>query len=44
MGAHRDLVAALAERYRLPAIYSFRFYAESGSLTSYGSIPHDAYR
>jgi putative ABC transport system substrate-binding protein len=44
MGAHRDLVAALAERYRLPAIYGFRFYAESGGLISYGSIPHDAYR
>ena len=48
MGAHRDLVAALAERYRLPAIYGFRFYAESGGLISYGSVygsvPPDAYR
>ena len=44
MDAHRDLVIALAERYRLPAIYSFRNYAESGGLVSYGNVPHEAYR
>ncbi len=32
----RDLIIALAARYRLPAIYSFGFYAESGGLMSYG--------
>jgi putative ABC transport system substrate-binding protein len=32
----RDLIIALAARHRLPAIYSFGFYAESGGLTSYG--------
>ena len=32
----RDLIIALAARLRLPAIYSFGFYAESGGLTSYG--------
>ena len=32
----RDLIIALAARLRLPAIYSFGFYAESGGLMSYG--------
>ena len=44
MLAHRDLIIALAERYRLPAIYPFRHYAEAGGLVSYGSVPPDAYR
>ena len=32
----RDLIITLAARLRLPAIYSFGFYAESGGLLSYG--------
>ena len=32
----RDLIVDLAARFRLPAIYSFGFYAESGGLVSYG--------
>jgi putative ABC transport system substrate-binding protein len=32
----RDLVIALAERFRLPAIYSYRFFIKSGGLASYG--------
>jgi putative ABC transport system substrate-binding protein len=44
MQAHRDLIIAPAERYRLPAIYPFRYYAEGGGLISYGSVPPDAYR
>ena len=32
----RELIIALAARLRLPAIYSFGFYAESGGLMSYG--------
>ncbi len=32
----RDLIIATAARLGLPAIYSFRFYAESGGLVSYG--------
>jgi putative ABC transport system substrate-binding protein len=42
--AHRRLIIALSERYRLPAIYSSRFFAEGGGLLSYGNVPHDAYR
>jgi putative ABC transport system substrate-binding protein len=33
---HRDLISALAARYRLPALYPFRFYAVAGGLASYG--------
>ena len=32
----RDLIIALAERWRLPAIYSYRFNVKSGGLISYG--------
>src|SRR6516162_6723171 len=33
---HRDLIIALAARYRLPAAYPFRFFAADGGLISYG--------
>jgi putative tryptophan/tyrosine transport system substrate-binding protein len=32
----RDLIIALAEQWRLPAIYSYRFNVKSGGLVSYG--------
>ena len=41
---HRELVAALAMRHRLPAVYPYRFYTESGGLLSYGVDPVDIYR
>ena len=41
---HRDLTIALAARYRLPAIYPYRFYPESGGLMSYGVDLSDMYR
>jgi putative ABC transport system substrate-binding protein len=34
--AHYQLVVALAERYRVPTVYSYRFMAERGGLISYG--------
>ena len=34
---HRDLIIALAARFRLPAIYPFRVMATSGGLMSYGA-------
>jgi putative ABC transport system substrate-binding protein len=33
---NRDLIIALAARYRVPAIYFFRSFADSGGLISYG--------
>jgi putative tryptophan/tyrosine transport system substrate-binding protein len=37
--SHRAGIAVLAARYRIPAIYSFRFFAEAGGLMSYGVNP-----
>ena len=42
--AHRDVVAKLAARYRLPAIYPFPFFVRSGGLISYGPNITDLYR
>jgi putative tryptophan/tyrosine transport system substrate-binding protein len=42
--AHRAEVASLAARYRLPAVYPFRFYAELGGLLSYGVDMTDNFR
>ncbi len=44
INAHRELIVALAERYRLPAVYPFRFFASSGGLLSYGVDVVDMYR
>jgi hypothetical protein len=33
---HRELIVSLAARHKLPAVYAFRFYANSGGLMSYG--------
>jgi putative ABC transport system substrate-binding protein len=33
---NRDLIIALAARYRLPAMYPFRFFVADGGLVSYG--------
>ena len=34
----------LAARYRLPAVYPWRFFAELGGLLSYGSEQRDMFR
>jgi len=41
---HRHLIAMLAARHRLPAVYSFRYFATTGGLLSYGPDPIDMYR
>ena len=41
---HRELIIALANRHRLPAIYPFRFYATDGGLISYGPDSIDPHR
>ena len=43
-GFHRDLFIRLASRYKLPAVYPFRYYAKDGGLVSYGPDTHDPIR
>jgi putative ABC transport system substrate-binding protein len=42
--AHRDLVVALAARYRLPAVYAWREFVTAGGLMSYGIDWVDQFR
>ena len=42
--AHRDLIIALAARYRLPAGYALRVFAVNGGLFSYGVDAKDLFR
>ena len=41
---HRQLIVALAEQHRLPAVYPFRYFVESGGLTSDGVDTSDVFR
>jgi putative ABC transport system substrate-binding protein len=41
---HRELIIALAARYKLPAIFFERFFATTGGLMSYGSDSVDLFR
>ena len=41
---HRQEVTSLAARYRLPTVYAYRFFADSGGLLSYGSDLLDNFR
>jgi putative ABC transport system substrate-binding protein len=41
---HRELIVSLAARYKLPAVYPFRHFVESGGLLAYGPDPVDQYR
>jgi putative tryptophan/tyrosine transport system substrate-binding protein len=43
-GANREMIIAIAAKYRLPAIYAFRFFTVSGGLLSYGVDTADLYR
>jgi putative ABC transport system substrate-binding protein len=38
------LIITLALRYRLPAVYSYRYFATGGGLSSYGPDPIDQYQ
>jgi hypothetical protein len=42
--AHRVEITSLAARYRLPAVYPLRFFAELGGLLSYGNDLLDNFR
>jgi putative ABC transport system substrate-binding protein len=41
---HRQLIISLAARLRIPAVYPYRFFAESGGLMSYGVDVTDLFR
>jgi putative ABC transport system substrate-binding protein len=41
---HRELIITLAARYRLPAVYPYRYFATAGGLVSYGPDTIDPYR
>src|SRR5215831_5127972 len=40
---HREAIIVAAARYRLPAIYPYRFFTADGGLMSYGSDSADSY-
>jgi putative ABC transport system substrate-binding protein len=42
--ARRELIVGLADRHRLPAVYSGRPYVAAGGLLSYGVVDSDLYR
>jgi putative ABC transport system substrate-binding protein len=42
--SHRDLIVALADRFRLPAVYPFRVFVTAGGLMSYGADRIDQFR
>jgi putative ABC transport system substrate-binding protein len=41
---HRALIIAQAARYRLPAVYSYRYFATGGGLIAYGADTTDLFR
>ena len=44
LNVHREQLVALAARFRLPAIYPWRFFPELGGLLSYGSDQREMFR
>ena len=42
--AHRKSIISLTKRYRLPAVYAFRYFVVDGGLASYGPDTIDGYR
>ena len=44
INAHREVIVTLADKYRLPAVYPFRFFVTVGGLLSYGVNVVDMYR
>jgi putative tryptophan/tyrosine transport system substrate-binding protein len=41
---NRESIIALAARYRLPAVYPFRYFAADGGLMSFGTEVLETYR
>jgi putative tryptophan/tyrosine transport system substrate-binding protein len=44
LNVHRVEIVSLASRYRLPAVYPWRFFPELGGLLSYGNQQRDSFR
>ena len=44
MSAHRVEIISLAPRYRLPAVYPYRFFTEDGGLLAFGNDQIDSFR
>src|SRR5215470_14846678 len=44
MSVHRDLIISLTTQFRIPAIYPYRYFAETGGLVSYGVDAIDQFR
>jgi putative ABC transport system substrate-binding protein len=44
MNVHRAEITSLADRWHLPAVYPFRFFAELGGLLCYGNEQRDQFR
>jgi putative tryptophan/tyrosine transport system substrate-binding protein len=44
LSVHRDLIISLTARFRIPAIYPYRYFAEAGGLVSYGVHAIDQFR
>jgi putative tryptophan/tyrosine transport system substrate-binding protein len=44
MNVHRAEITSLADRYHLPAVYPFRFFAKLGGLLCYGNEQRDQFR
>jgi ABC-type uncharacterized transport system substrate-binding protein len=42
--ANRGVIISLAARYRLPAVYAYRYYAVDGGLLTYGHQSNDLFR
>jgi len=43
-GSHRKLIIELVARYKLPAVYPYRYYAADGGLIAYGPNTHEPLR
>jgi putative tryptophan/tyrosine transport system substrate-binding protein len=44
LNVHRAEIVLLAARYHVPAVYPWRFFAETGGLLTYGSVQGDMFR
>ena len=43
-GAHRKFIIEIVARYKLPAVYPYRYYPADGGLISYGPNTHEPLR